>query len=127
MMYEQDYIMRIIKEVIRTLLKLLFHINLESPVVDLLQKVEERDTLNKLLALVDQGEINEAENFIYEIISEGKKERLGMVLFFYSYLNEKTDAFLEEHHYSREEVVQGLECVASQCGLEDVIRHFFDR
>ena len=48
-MFEQDYIIRLIKEMIRAILKLLFHMDTDNPVKDLLEEKESRDTLEKLL------------------------------------------------------------------------------
>ena len=38
--FEQDYVMRLIKEMIRTILKLLLNIDTESPTVELLENKE---------------------------------------------------------------------------------------
>ena len=43
-MYEQDYIMRLIKEMVRAILKLLFNIDTESPSSELLKDAEEKQT-----------------------------------------------------------------------------------
>ena len=48
-MYEQDYVMRFIKEMVRAILKLLFNIDAESPTVELLENKEEKETLKNLL------------------------------------------------------------------------------
>ena len=61
-MFEQDYVMKLIKEMVRAILKLLFNIDTESPTVELLENKEEQETLENLLDMVDAGEINEAEN-----------------------------------------------------------------
>ena len=42
-MFEQDYIMRLIKEMVRTILKLLFNIDTESPTAELLEGKEEKE------------------------------------------------------------------------------------
>ena len=41
--------MRLIKEMIRAILKLVFRIDTDNPVKDLLEEKESRDTLEKLL------------------------------------------------------------------------------
>ena len=64
-MFEQDYVMRLIKEMVRAILKLLFNIDTESPTVELLENKEEQETLENLLDMVDVGEINEAENRLF--------------------------------------------------------------
>lgn len=58
--FEQDYVMRLIKEMVRAILKLLFNIDIESPTVDLLENREEKEALENLLDMVDAGKINEA-------------------------------------------------------------------
>ena len=77
-MFEQDYIMRLIKEMIRAILKLLFHIDSEVS-TDLLEN-EEKTALETLLNMADAGCINEAENQIFEIVDAGDKDSLKMVL-----------------------------------------------
>ena len=66
-MFEQDYVMRLIKEMVRAILKLLFNIDTDSPSAELLEDAKEQQTLDELLDMVDNGFINEAENKIYEI------------------------------------------------------------
>ena len=119
-MFEEDYIMRVIKEMVRVLLKLLFHIDTESPSVELLEDAEEQAALQSLLDMVDAGEVNEAENRLYDMLNKGNskdananKNSLQLALLFYSYLNDKNDKFLEEHDYSRDEIKQGLEDIVS--------------
>lgn len=75
-MFEQDYVMRLIKEMVRAILKLLFNIDAESPTVELLENKEERETLEKLLDMVDAGKINEAENRLYDLTSDKDRNRL---------------------------------------------------
>ena len=116
-MYEQDYIMRLIKEMLRTILKLLFNIDTESPSSELLEDAEEKQTLESLLDMIDEGRINEAENSLYDSIENLDKSGLEIALLFYSYLNDKTDEFLEEHDFNRDEVKQGLEDITSRYGV----------
>lgn len=119
-MFEQDYIMRLVKEMVRTILKLIFNIDTEFPTGELLEEQEEKETLDRLLRLVDSGNINQAENELYELLAEENRTNLKIALLFYSYLNEKEDAFLEEHNFSREEVEEGLRTVVSQYGLSGI-------
>lgn len=123
-MFEQDYVMRLIKEMIRTILKLLFNIHTESPSAELLQESKQKETLHKLLAMIDEGRINEAENLIYEITEETDKSNLETALLFYSYLNDKSDDFLEDNNFSRDEIRQGLTDVISKYGLSNMAEMF---
>lgn len=123
-MFEQDYIMRLIKEMVRAILKLIFQIDMDSPTAELLEESEERATLEALLDLVDAGRINEAENRIYEITEGLDQSHLEIALLFYSYLNDKSDDFLEENNFSRNEVKQGLQDIASRYGFDSMAEIF---
>ena len=123
-MFEQDYIMRMIKEMIRTILKLLFNIDTEIPTIELLENEEEKATLETLLNMVDDGDINEAENKIFEIVEAGKRESLELVLLFYSYLNDKSDDFLAENNFGRKEIQDDLKYILSKYGLDCMAEMF---
>ena len=64
-MFEEDYVMRIIKEAVRALLKLLFGIDTTNPSVELLEDKQMRDRVTEMTDMVDDGHINEAENRLY--------------------------------------------------------------
>ncbi len=123
-MFEQDYVMRLIKEMVRAILKLLFNIDAESPTVELLENKEERETLEKLLDMVDAGKINEAENSLYDLTSNKDRNRLEAALLFYYYLNEKTDDILEANNFSRDEIKSGIENVTERLGLSSITKTF---
>ena len=123
-MFEQDYIMRYIKEMIRVLLKLVFHIDTDAPVIDLLEDKKDKQTLELLLNLVNEGMIDNAENKIYEIIGDGNKQNLKVAILFYSYLNDKSDKFLEEHNFNRDEIKLGLQDVTERYGVGDLTEIF---
>lgn len=119
-MFEQDYILRLIKEMIRTLLKLLFNIDTENPTAELLKDSQMQDTFHTLSALIDAGKINEAENSLFDLTASHDMEYLKLALLFYSYLNEKDDAFLQNNHYTREEITLGLKDLTARYGLENI-------
>ena len=70
-MFEQDYVMRLIKEMVRAILKLLFNIDTDSPSAELLEDVKEQQTLDELLDMVDNGFIN-VDNFCKYIKQKGE-------------------------------------------------------
>jgi chaperonin GroEL (HSP60 family) len=122
--FEQDYIMRLIKEMVRAILKLLFNIDTDSPTSELLEDCEEKATLDELLDMVDDGNIDEAENEIYELTENLNQNNLEVALLFYSYLNDKSDEFLEDNNFSRDEVKEGLETIVSRYGLNSIASLF---
>lgn len=128
-MFEQDYIMRLIRELVRAVCKLIFHIDTETPGLELFdaeREQEQREALEGIIRLADQGRINEAENLLFEWPGDANQETLKMALVFYAHLNEKTDAFLAEHDFSREEIRDGLHEVMSRYGLESLSETFED-
>ena len=123
-MFEQDYVMRLIKEMVRAILKLLFNVDTESPTVELLENKEEKETLESLLNMIDDGKINEAENRLYDLTGDTDVNSLEIALLFYSYLSDKTDDFLEANNFSREEIKLGLENVVDSFGLSSIAKMF---
>ena len=106
---------------VRAILKLLFNIDTDSPSAELLEDAKEQQTLDELLDMVDNGFI---KNKIYEITEEGKKTDLEMALLFYSYLNDKSDEFLEAHNYSRDEIKAGLKDITVRYGVDGFAEMF---
>ena len=110
--------MRTIKEMVRALLKFLFGADTDVPTEALLEEKQSRAVWEELKKSIDDGNINEAENALYSFIDAGDKEALKTALLFYSYVNEKEDAYLEENNYTREEIKTGLQDVAARYGLD---------
>ena len=124
-MFEQDYIMRLVHEMARVLAKILFNIDSETVSEELESRIEETDILEQLLDMIDNGQINEAENKLYDMLDEGIPNCIEIAILFYSYLNDKTDEFLMENEYSRGEVKDGIETVAERVGLRGLINTLF--
>lgn len=117
-MFEQDYIMRLIREMVRALLKLLFHIDTQSPTADMFEDTEMKKQAEYLQRLVDDGKINEAEQELFDMVDRNNRNILGVALVFYSYLNDKEDGWLTENGFSREEIKQGIEDIVSAYGID---------
>lgn len=119
-MVEQDYIMRLIKEAVRMLMKLLFNIDTASPAIEQLESLERRSIYNGLEEKLDEGAINEAEEELFEGLDETNREDLKLAIMFYSYLNEKDDEFLAAHQFSRQEIKEGLMDVLHRYGVTGI-------
>lgn len=122
-MFEQDYIMRIIKSMIAALLKLLFDIDTDSPAAELIEDYDARNNLITLTDMIDDGNINHAENELYRLLSEDTLDLKAGILF-YSHLNDKDDDFLEQHNYTREEIELGIRLLADKYGCADILTMF---
>ena len=102
MAYENDIIMRQVRDMTRMLAKILFGKNTATYEY----KEEDRHTATdslyaRLIALVDAGKINEAENRLYEELERDEEGTFEVALGFYDYLNELPEEFLEENDYSK--------------------------
>ena len=123
-MFEQDYLMRLIKEMVRAIFKLLFKVDTEQVTEDLIDNKEDSEMLNYLTDLVDAGQINDAENKLFDRLDKNDTGSLQIALLFYSHLNDKTNEFLEENNFSREEIKSGISNVADMFGISNVAKMF---
>lgn len=119
---EKDYIMRIIKEMIRMFFALMFGKKQFSVEQEEASGYEvSGKKLDELLAMADDGEINEAENIILDSIDYGNQNELAAAALFYQYLSEKDDEFLLENNYSKEEILDGLKQLMQRSGYGNVV------
>ena len=125
-MLRQDYITRMVQEMVRMLLKLMFGIEAESPNLEMFRDAQARERTERLLMLADEGRIDEAENGLSDILESCVPEHMQTGLLFYWHLNEKDDAFLETHDFSREEIRDGLEQVVKDSGMADLADAFLE-
>lgn len=115
-MFEKDYVMRLIQEGVRATLKLLFNIDTDKEEKLVFTEQERETTYDELLELINDGKINEAENKLLGELDPKDMEYYKMALMFYSYLNEKDIDFLEEHDFSKNEIIDGLKYVSNIYG-----------
>lgn len=115
-MFKKDYVMRLIHETVRATLKLLFNIDTDKEEELVFYEQERETTYDELLELINDGKINEAENKLLGELDPKDMEYYKMALMFYSYLNEKDIDFLEEHDFSKDEIIDGLKYVSDIYG-----------
>ncbi len=118
---EKDYIMRIIKEMVRMLFSLLFGRRYSAVEVENVNKYEvEGKSLYELLEMADAGQINEAENILLDGLDYGNKENVAVAALFYQHLSEMDESFLSENNYSKEEVLDGMKNLVREAGYPDI-------
>lgn len=115
MYVEKDYVLRLIHEIVRALFKLLFSRDIDEE-KDICLSSENEEIYNRLIHMIDNGEINLAENSLVYSLNLHDKQYFQLSLLFYEYLNSKEDAFLKEHDFSRDEILVGLKNIASIYG-----------
>ena len=104
MLEEKDYLMRIIHEMIRTMVKLLLNIDMDDSKQEVFTDGVMADEYGRLLSMIADGRINEAENRLYEFLDEDNMDHLELALRFYDKLNELDDETLERAGFSRDEM-----------------------
>lgn len=125
-MYEEkDYIMRLLHELIRTLIKLLCGADPDRSEEELLPAAKKGRYLS-LRQMLDDGEINQAENLLQEELDIHDRADLEMALLFYRSLNRKSDEFLEDHNFSREEIRDGISYVVDLYGYGSMLDAFLE-
>lgn len=120
---EKDYIMRMIKEMVSVLFSIIFGKQYVSVDEERKNGYEVSGTdLNDLLAMIENGQINEAENLMLDDLDYSDKKELAAALLFYQYLSEKKKDFLQDHDYSDEEILEGAKQVLQKAGYGDIVK-----
>lgn len=120
-MVREDYIMRLIHESVRTLLKLLFNIDEVKEEEIEFESMELETIYRKLKLLAVNGNINEAENQLSELLDGENQEIFKMAILFYDYINTFEDEKLERAGYSREEIDEGILMAARIYGYDGMV------
>lgn len=119
MAVQDDHMIRNIQDVGRLIAKLLLHE--QQPSYTLPEDKEDYTQADKLFAnimeLAENGMINEAENELYMGMVDDDENYLELALTFYLYLNDMDGDFLDDHGYSREEVLDGIKDLALDWGV----------
>ena len=123
-MITEDYLMRQIEIIARALAKLLFGKDSTEYVTIDDQRLKETDVIhNKLCELIDDRNINGAENLLFEYIGKeleenpGGRDYLEVAIDFYSRLNDLDTKILEDCGFEREEIAEGMREVSEIYGI----------
>ena len=123
-MLQDDFILRQIREMVHAVMKMLFQVSASELTPEVIEDSTARTTLENLIALTDEGKIDEAENQLYEMTCDGDRQNLEIGLLFYYTLNGKDDDFLEAHNFSREEIMTGIQDLADRYQLSGIAEAF---
>lgn len=119
-MLKNDYIMRKIEEWISMILEFVFKIDKSSSPEKLLKLEASKEILKDLKSKIDVGNINEAEDALFNLIEFKTQDSLLIGLLFYSHLNEKSSKFLNEHDFDREEIKTGIKDLLNECNMNSL-------
>jgi hypothetical protein len=119
---EKDYIMRMIKEMVRVLFSLMFGKKYVSVELEKENKYEvSGKNLKDFLDMIDSGQINEAENILLDNIDYTNNDDVMAVALFYQYLSEKDSEFLINNNYTKEEVLSGFKQLLVQSEYNNLL------
>lgn len=76
-MLQDDFILRQIREMIHAVMSMLFQVNASELSPEVIEDASARTVLEELLALTDEGRIDEAENQLYEMTCDGDLPESG--------------------------------------------------
>ena len=123
---EKDYILRMIKDLIKSI----SHIILGKSEIE--YNLPEKDEYSrvdflyvKLLELVNQGNINDAEDMLFDEINSSDMRQFEMAMSFYLYLNDFGDDYLEKNNYSRDEISEGIKSICKEFGVSSMVEFLF--
>ena len=123
---EKDYILRKIKDLTKSIAHLILgksEIEYEPPKESEYSRV---DTLYvKLIELVNMGQINEAEDLLFDEINPSDMRQFEMAMSFYLYLNDFGDDYLEKNNYSRDEITEGIRSICKEYGVSSMVDFLF--
>ena len=119
-MLKNDYIMRKIEEWISMILEFVFKIDKNSSPEKLLKLEEIKEVLKDLKSKIDIGNINKAEDSLFEMLKHKTQDSLLIGLLFYSYLNEKDSKFLNEHDFERDEIKTGIKDLLNEFNMNNL-------
>ena len=119
---EKDYIMRMIKEMVRVLFSLMFGKKYVSVELEKENKYEvSGKNLKDFLDMIDSGQINEAQNILLDNIDYTNNDDVMAAALFYQYLSEKDSEFLINNNYTKEEVLSGFKQLLVQSEYNNLL------
>ena len=123
---EKDYILRMIKDLTKSIAHLILgkdEIEYELPEDSQYSKVD--FLYVKLIELVNLGQINEAEDLLFDEINPSDMRQFEMAMSFYLYLNDFGDDYLERNNYSRDEITEGIKSICEEYGVSSMVEFLF--
>ena len=118
MKFEEDYVMRMIKDMVKALASVVFGKRFTEYEVEE-EKADDTDFLYRdIIEMADRGKINEAENILLTDMDRTDKIYMEMAMSFYLHINKYTDEFLSANGYSRQEILDGVEALAEANGIK---------
>ena len=122
-MFEQDYIMRQIKEITAVMAKVLFGAKTDQSFY-MLQEVE-RQKAFALIEKMHNGEVQDAVDDVNKLADDQTKENLMIGLEFYANLSDMDENFFAEKGYSLVKAKKDFRRFAEKFGMQQMTNLYF--
>ena len=122
-MFEQDYIMRQIKEITAVMAKVLFNAKVEDSFV-MLQEAENQQVFN-LVEMTRNGKLKDAVEEVDRLTDNNTKENLMIGLSFYNYLNDIPEYIFTENEYNSARLRRDFRKFVNKYGLSQMTDLYF--
>ncbi|HOC34314.1 MAG TPA: DUF6483 family protein [Ruminococcus flavefaciens] len=122
-MFEQDYIMRQIKEITAVMAKVLFNAKVEDSFV-MLQEAEKQQVFN-LVEMTRNGKLKDAVEEVDRLTDNNTKENLMIGLSFYNYLNDIPEYIFTENEYNSARLRKDFRKFVNKFGLSQMTDLYF--
>ena len=124
-MFEQDYIMRQIKEMTAIMAKIMFGVN-DRKSFYMLQEIE-RQKVHALVTQVKNGEPKEAVLELDRLTDNNTKENMMIGLEFYAQLSDMDEEYFINSGYSFGNMRDDFEHFAKKFGMEQMTELYFGK
>lgn len=124
-MFEQDWILRQIKEITKVVAHIVFGAEVHSSALMLQQ--QEKEKADDLIDKLKLGRIQEAVDAVYVLSENNTKENLLIGLEFYAQLSDMEEEFLIENGYSLVKAKNDFMSFAERFGMEQMTQLYFGK
>ena len=122
-MFEQDWIMRQIREISKMIAHVMLNAEVQSTVAELPQ--EERDLADDLINKMKSGKVQEAVNEVNSLADSNTRSNLMIGLEFYTSLSDMEEDFLEANGYSLVKTRRDFKIFAEKFGMKQMTDLYF--
>lgn len=117
-MFEQDFILREIHQMVAAIMKFIFGKDVGSSTSWSIDNLNKKEKSDELLRMIDNGEVYEAIEELYNCTEKNKNDLLVGFNFF-SYLCGKSEDFYEKNNLCFEDVEKEMKIFFERYGLTE--------
>lgn len=117
MIHQKDWFMRQIEMMVSAILHFITLTDISEQKISQTEQ-ELRESISKA---IQNGQLCETEDWLLENVNASDIKWLELAVFYYSEINKYSDAYLENHNFSREEIQSGLLEITEKFGIRGIL------